>query len=51
MLGFNISLWLWSFVFKCAHRDKQAKIVRTKWWNLKGEKAKIFKKRTIKECT
>jgi hypothetical protein len=35
----------------CAPRDKQAKIARTKWWKLKREKAKVFKKRTVKEGT
>jgi hypothetical protein len=32
-----------------ARRDKQAKIARTKWWKLKGEKAEVFMERTIKE--
>jgi hypothetical protein len=34
-----------------AHRDKQAKIVITKWWKLKGDKPEILKERTIKEGT
>jgi hypothetical protein len=34
----------------CAYSDK-AKIVRTKWWKLKEEKAKVFKEKTIKEDT
>jgi len=32
-----------------AHRVKQAKIVRTKWWKLEGEASKVFKERVIKE--
>ena len=27
-----------------AHRDKQAKIERTKWWKLKGETSEVFRK-------
>jgi hypothetical protein len=33
-----------------ACRDKQAKVVRTKWWKLK-EKSEVFMERTIKEGT
>jgi len=32
-----------------AHRDKQAKIERTKWWKLKGETSEVFRERVIKE--
>ena len=31
------------------HRDKQAKIERTKWWKLKGETSEVFRKRVIKK--
>ena len=34
-----------------AHRDKQAKIERTKWWKLKGKTSEVFRKRVIKEGT
>ena len=27
------------------HRDKRAKIARTKWWKLRGEAAQVFKER------
>jgi hypothetical protein len=30
-----------------AHRDKQAKIVRAKWWKLKGETSEVFKERVF----
>jgi hypothetical protein len=30
-------------------RDKHAKVARTKWWKLKGEVARAFKERVIKE--
>ena len=29
------------------HRDKRAKIMRTKWWNLRGEAARMFKERML----
>ena len=29
------------------HRDKRAKIARTKWWKLRGEAAQTFKKRML----
>jgi hypothetical protein len=32
-----------------AHRDKRAKIVRTKWWKLRGEEAQTFKERMLGE--
>ena len=32
-----------------AHRDKHAKIMRTKWWKLRGEAAQIFKERMLGE--
>ena len=32
-----------------ARRDKQAKIKRTKWWKLKRETSKVFRKNVIKE--
>ena len=31
------------------HRDKRAKIERTKWWNLRGEAAQTFKERMLGE--
>ena len=31
------------------HRDKRAKIVRTKWWKLRGEAAQTFKERMLGE--
>ena len=31
------------------HRDKRAKIARTKWWKLRGEAAQRFKKRMLGE--
>ena len=31
------------------HRDKRAKIARTKWWKLRGEAAQAFKKRMLGE--
>jgi hypothetical protein len=34
-----------------ARRDKQAKIMRTKWWKMEEGKAKVFKERAIKEGT
>jgi hypothetical protein len=30
-----------------AHRDKRAKIARTKWWKLRGEEAQTFKERML----
>ena len=33
----------------CVHRDKRAKIVRTKWWKLRGEAAQTFKERMLGE--
>ncbi|PWZ16946.1 Craniofacial development protein 2 [Zea mays] len=35
----------------CAHRDKHAKIARTKWWKLKGETSKVFRERVFGEDT
>jgi hypothetical protein len=32
-----------------AHRDKCAKIARTKWWKLRGEEAQTFKERMLGE--
>ena len=32
-----------------AHRDKQAKIEKTKWWKLKEVTSEVFRKRVIKE--
>jgi hypothetical protein len=32
-----------------AHRDKRAKIARTKWWKLRGEEAQTFKERMLGE--
>jgi hypothetical protein len=32
-----------------AHRDKHAKIARTKWWKLRGEEAQTFKERMLGE--
>ena len=29
----------------CVHRDKCAKIARTKWWKLRGEAAQAFKEK------
>ena len=29
------------------HRDKRAKIARTKWWKLRGEAAQTFKERML----
>ena len=29
------------------HRDKHAKIARTKWWKLRGEAAQMFKERML----
>ena len=29
------------------HRDKRAKIARTKWWKLRGEAAQAFKERML----
>ena len=29
------------------HRDKRAKIMRTKWWKLRGEAAQTFKERML----
>ena len=31
------------------HRDKRAKIARTKWWNLRGEAAQAFKEKMLGE--
>ena len=31
------------------HRDKRAKIARTKWWKLRGEAAQAFKERILDE--
>ena len=31
------------------HRDKRAKIARTKWWKLRGEAAQTFKERMLGE--
>ena len=31
------------------HRDKRAKIERTKWWKLRGEAAQAFKERMLGE--
>ena len=31
------------------HRDKRVKIVRTKWWKLRGEAAQAFKERMLGE--
>ena len=31
------------------HRDKRAKIMRTKWWKLRGEVAQTFKERMLGE--
>ena len=31
------------------HRDKRAKIMRTKWWKLRGEAAQTFKERMLGE--
>ena len=31
------------------HRDKRAKIIRTKWWKLRGEAAQTFKERMLGE--
>ena len=31
------------------HRDKHAKIARTKWWKLRGEAAQAFKERMLGE--
>ena len=31
------------------HRDKRAKIARTKWWKLRGEAAQAFKERMLGE--
>ena len=31
------------------HRDKRAKIMRTKWWKLRGEAAQMFKKMMLGE--
>ena len=31
------------------HRDKQAKIARTKWWKLKGETSEVFRERVFVE--
>jgi hypothetical protein len=31
------------------HRDKRAKIARTKWWKLRGEEAQTFKERMLGE--
>ena len=31
------------------HRDKCAKIARTKWWKLRGEAAQAFKERMLGE--
>ena len=31
------------------HRDKRAKIVRTKWWKLRGEAAQTFKESMLGE--
>jgi hypothetical protein len=51
-LSLNTSLWWQSFIFRCVSVGiKQVKIVRTKWWKLKREKAKVFKERTIKKGT
>ena len=33
----------------CVHRDKRAKIARTKWWKLRGEAAQAFKERMLGE--
>ena len=35
----------------CAYRGKQANIVRTKWWKLKGEALGVFKERVTTEGT
>ena len=32
-----------------AHRNKRAKIMRTKWWKLRGEAAQTFKERMLGE--
>jgi hypothetical protein len=32
-----------------AHRNKRAKIARTKWWKLRGEEAQTFKERMLGE--
>jgi hypothetical protein len=32
-----------------AHRDKRAKIARTKWWKLRGEESQTFKERMLGE--
>ena len=31
------------------HRDKRAKIAKTKWWKLRGEAAQTFKERMLGE--
>ena len=31
------------------HRDKRAKIAKTKWWKLRGEAAQAFKERMLDE--
>jgi hypothetical protein len=31
------------------HRDKQAKITRTKWWTLKGKTSEVFRERVFVE--
>jgi hypothetical protein len=33
----------------CVHRNKRAKIARTKWWKLRGEAAQTFKERMLDE--
>ena len=33
----------------CVHWDKRAKIMRTKWWKLRGEAAQTFKERILGE--
>ena len=38
------------FLFRVrAHRDKCAKIMRMKWWKLRGEAAQTFKERMLRE--
>ena len=31
------------------HRDKRAKIMRTKWWKVRGEVAQTFRERMLGE--
>ena len=31
------------------HRDKRGKIMRTKWWKIRGKAAQMFKERMLRE--